>query len=347
MNYQSVTLHLQEKTSLEPLVGVKVRVFNADGTVFQTLATSDSAGLVCLLLPAGATYSLRMWKFQTSFQNPQLITIPAYTSPLYTADAAYDIFGAAFSPPESTDPDMCRVSGFFRTPTGAAAPNVNIAFVTQFKPFLLGPSAILTERIELRTDAKGYVELDLLRCGCFDVSVEGIEGVFRSIQVPDAASANLPDLLFPYIKRIVFDPPAPWTIAPGGHITVEVKVYRSDGNETDFIGEHLTFYTADPNIAAIAVSQHAITIESPSNTTGTTTLEARPDDLGIVVLPVPVLVGVPATIEVVLSCRAKHALSCSQPLSSCCWCCKPETVLRCRLACSWPCCRWRPPPLKK
>jgi 5-hydroxyisourate hydrolase-like protein (transthyretin family) len=297
MTFQSVTLYILDKQLGTPIPGVVVRVFNPEGTTYIQQQTSDADGKIALLLPDDTKYQLRMYKFQVSFENPVYLTTPACDET--NLDAAFEVYGTPFRAPQSTDPDMCRVSGFFRTPTGARAANVNISFITQFKPMLLGSAAVLTERVECRTNKDGYVELDLMRCACFDVGVEGIEGVFRTIQVPDLPSANLPDLLFPYIARVEFSPAPPWDVPAGGFIRIDAVAYRSDGAPTENISEHLTWYTDDQSLVRVAVGANQITLESPSNTTGTTQLQARPDDLGIVVLPVPVLAGLPATVRVV------------------------------------------------
>lgn len=282
-----------------PIEGVVLRVYSADGKTFYTEAITDAQGHGGFLLDNGTldhpcTYQLRMYKFQVSFQNPQLFTL----SQTLVMDAnTFDVKGTVFVLPVATDARLCRASGFFRRGTGAPAANVDIHVIAKFKPLLLEGSAVTTERDIIRTDERGYAQIDLIRCGQYDVTVQGMEDMYRTISVPDAPSVNLPDLLFPVIQQIVFSPPGPFTVSVGTDLNVFTTVIASDGEVLPGTGAgSVVWGTDDPTVAAALDNGTNLILRAFKS--GTTNLTARRFDTSIVRYPDLPIIGVPIAITV-------------------------------------------------
>jgi len=304
--------------------GVVVRIYDEDNKTIITTLTSDADGKVQLLLPPG-TYSIRSYRYQAAFQNNTKFVVAC------NVPNVFDVYGRAFQPPESTDPRLCRVSGFFRTPSGAPAPNLDLRFAPQFKPILLDSFAVISERVSTRTNDKGYVELDLIRCASYDVNVQGMEGIYRSIDVPDGPSANLPDLLFPYVSAIELLEAPPTTLQVGAVLAIPVRIKRSDGNYfPDARTASVSVYSESPFVLRSVLGESVLCFEALS--VGTARILGRRDDTGIVVIPERPLQGVPFTIEVVALCTTRfffQLCSCTCPHRpwgrskcgpcSCCW----------------------------
>lgn len=220
---QSVDVYVLDSTPLhEPVEGVMVRVFDAAGAIFQTQQTTDALGHTGFTLPE-ATYSLRFYKFGVQVPQPQIIEVSA--SLLNTFNA----YGVVFVHPVSMDARLCRCSGYFRDVTGAPQAWVDMMFMGAFDPILLEGSAVLSERRTIRSGKDGYACIDLIRCAEYTATVQGTEDTQRKIKVPDLPSCNLPDLLFPVVDSVSFDPPGPYNLSVGQSLTVKPTVVDTAG----------------------------------------------------------------------------------------------------------------------
>jgi hypothetical protein len=296
VSYEPVDIYFKEKGSPSTsLSGVVVRVMNQAGTLLYGQGTSDLDGKASFLLPNG-TYQLRFFKRQVNFSNPQFVEV--LEAPVAPQTNSFDVFGESFVPPISTDLRLCVASGFFRRPDGSAAANHDIHFITRFNPLLLEGAAMLTERVSVRTDTKGYVQISLVRCAQYDVTIEGFEDYTRTIEVPDKLQTNLPDLLFPVVASISFDPPPPFHVPVNGLLTVTPTVTTSDGRilEGTALGDVL-WKLADYNTAGLGVSatQLILTAGAPA---GSTQLLAERADQTIIRIPNTPILGVPASVVV-------------------------------------------------
>jgi hypothetical protein len=277
-----------------PLEGVVLRVYSADGKQFYTETLTDAQGHGGFLLDDSVPYQLRLYKYQVSFTNPVLFSV---VNPIPPATNVFDLKGTPFVPPVAVDPRLCRASGFFRTATGAPAPNTDIHFIAKFNPLLLEGSAVLTERAINRTDERGFMQIDLIRCGQYDVTIQGMEDLFRSINVPDAPSVNLPDLLFPVISQITFNPPGPWTVTVGTDLVIFPTVIASDGEVIPGTGPGAVVWgTDDPLVCAVLDNGQSLSLRAFKS--GTTNLTAVRFDKTIVRYPDLPIVGQPVVITV-------------------------------------------------
>jgi hypothetical protein len=294
MSYEPVDLLITDDSLAKlPVPGVVVRVYDETGTVFYAQGETGETGLVSFLLPAPQNFHARFYKFATSFKQPLLLEV------LEAPETnAFDVSAHVFLPPEAVDLRLCRCSGFFRGPNGLAAPNVDIHFITKFKPLLLDGSGLLTERLRKKTDQNGYIEVDLIRFGQYEVTIEGLEDQTRCVHVPDAPSTNLPDLLFPVVSRVLLEPAGPYSLGVGDEIVVTPTVYSSDGRLLEGAAiEDVLWSSEDASIALVMALPKSITLRGVAP--GTTNIVATRRDSSIVRIPDTPIAGQPVAITVV------------------------------------------------
>lgn len=240
-----------------PLEDVTVRAFDETGATFITSALTDGDGYADLTLDGddpAEVYQLRFYKVGVSIQSPAQIEVysPVSESPTGTND--FTLTGHVQTLPEATDPRLCRASGIVRGPDGRPRAGIDMSFVFLFDPVIAAPDVVLGERINTRSDKNGYIAIDLWRGACYLVTVESHENVQREVVVPDRASLNIGDLLFPVVAKVEFDPPGPWTVAVGATLEITPLVTGSDfrilaGNAQ----EDVSYSSADVGVAAVSI----------------------------------------------------------------------------------------------
>lgn len=291
MSFEPVDVFV--KTHLnDPLEGVVVKVYDGPGVVFFTQATTDAQGKASFLLET-LDYSLRFYRFQTGFIQPQQLTVLAAPSL-----NVFDVIGEPFVLPTATDPRLCRCSGFFRDISGGPKKFLDIHFIAVFSPLLLESSAVVTEEYRIKTDADGYAQLDLIRCGQYNAMMEATgSDKLRCINVPDLANTNLPDLLFPRVDRIVWDNPGPYVVSVGTELILTPTVYDSAGRPlTGIASSDVGWKTSDASIASLVFTPTTVIVRG--NAPGATQLIATRLDSTIIKIPNTPIVGVPLEITV-------------------------------------------------
>jgi hypothetical protein len=281
-SYQNVDVYVLTQDSKQPICGVLVRALSQDGTTIYTESETDSNGHVGFLLYT-QTYTLRFYKFQVRFQQPQVINVvegPGATPALN----AFNVYGSVLVPPMASDARLCRASGYFRDITGAPHRYLNIIFIGDFAPVLLDGSGVLSERRAIKTDKDGFACVDLIRCANYSATVECYEDHIRKIRVPDESSVNLPDLLFPTVGSISFDPPSPWTLSVGEEISLVPTSFTT--SQIPVIGSNsvnIQWRVADPSIVNLTLQRHCLKLRGLK--TGSTTLLASRLDKTIISIP--------------------------------------------------------------
>jgi len=218
----------------DPVAGVVVRVYDVTGSTVVTEGTTDADGEVQFMLEGAdasyTRYQLRTYKVGVAIDQPQYIDVysPASGSPTGTNEFKIED-AVVFSRPAAIDPKLCRLSGYIRDPAGRYRAGRDIHFIYRYKPLIVGEELVLGERISVRTDRDGYVEVDLWRGGVYQAIVEGHENVGRTVYIPDLSSANINYVLFPRPHRVVFDPAPPWNVAVGEELEVEVTLELNSG----------------------------------------------------------------------------------------------------------------------
>lgn len=295
-SFESVDVVITDDTPAEdPISGVLVRVFDSTNTNFITSATTDGTGTASMTLPAPATYQVRFFKDKVTIVQPQFISV--LEAPVAPATNIFEITGHVYDPPEAVNPRLCRCSGFFRDVTGAPRANVDLHIISKFSPILLEGDAVLTERVHTRSDKTGYIQLDLIRFAKYEVIVEGFENCIRNIEIPDAPSANLPDLLFPVVDSVSFDPPGPYTLAVGAELVITPTVLASDGRTlegTDIVD--VIWATEDTSIAVVLPAATTLTLRGIA--AGSTNLTATRLDKSVIHIPDTGISGQPVVITI-------------------------------------------------
>lgn len=271
-----------------PLSGVFCKVLSRDGLTSYTTAVSDSSGKIALLLEEG-DYQIRFFKQHYSIAALQFDVRPGLNQ--------FDVSARAPSTPSTTDPRLCVAYGYFRTADGGKAAGVDVHFIAKFRPLLLDGDAVLSERVIGRTDANGFMQLNLIRNGQYDVLIEGMSNITRTIYVPDEGSVNLPDLLFPVVSSVSFTPAGPYAMSLEDELVLVPTVRVSDGRVLPGVGyDDVAWASSDSSVVALSVSASTLVLRAVSP--GTAQINLTKFDTSIVRYPDPGVEGVPFTVTV-------------------------------------------------
>lgn len=288
MNYETVDLLVTTDDPVPvPLAGAIVKVLDQAGTLVFGQYTTDINGMTSFMLPAGI-YQIRCYKFS--------ISIPKLLVPVVTGMVnQFTIRGTPYVIPSATDSRLCIAAGFFRTASGSLARGVDLHFIAQFDPLLLEGSPVLSERVIARTDDNGFVAVPLIRFAMYEVTVQGMEDMLRCVYVPDRASVNIGDLLFPVVTTITFEEPGPYTTPVGTPLTIHPHVFTSDYRElTDITSDVL--WGPTPPQGSIGIQPTSSSITLIGTVAGSFTFGASPRDASIVRIPNTPITGVPITV---------------------------------------------------
>ena len=274
MSSEAVDIYVYDSTPLaSPVPGVALKITSQDGKIFYTQGVTDSSGHAGFLLPSGITYQMRMYKFQAGFTNPQLfMVLPSPLTPPQTN--TFEVTAQLLTPPIPLDARLCTAFGYFRDVTGAPQAYVEVHFIAKFDPVWLDGAAVVKERVIIRADENGYAQVNLIRNGHFDVTVQGEEDIVRHIKVPDAPNVNLADLLFPIISEVVATPAGPYALTVGQLLPVDLDVYASDGEKIHHHGfGQIRFKMSDPSILSYQWSPGGLILVGMGVGTATITVE--------------------------------------------------------------------------
>jgi hypothetical protein len=290
VSFEPVDVHVEDELG-NPVPDVLVKVYDEAGAVFFTQAITGTDGKASFLLET-LIYSMRFYKFQVGFIQPLHFEVLAAPE-----TNVFDVPAEPFELPLATDPRLCRCSGFFRDMTGAPSRWLDMHIIPEFDPILLEGAAIVTGERHIRTDENGYVQVDLIRGGNYWVNLEamGADYLRRLCQVPDAASANFPDMLFPRVGEVVFDP-ADIAVAVDGVLEVTPTVYDSVGRPLVGINSDVAWSIEDPSVASLSIGPDKLTVTGRA--VGSTNILAERIDTSIIVIPNTPIVGVPKSVVV-------------------------------------------------
>jgi len=260
VSYEAVDFYVNDATPMKnPVAGVVVKITSQDGKLVYSQAATDTAGHVGFMLPSGVTYQARFYKFAAGFTNPQLFAVlPSPLAPGQTN--SFNVVAQILAPPVPRDARLCTAYGYFRDITGAPQSNVEIHIIAKFDPVWLDGAGVLKERVIFRTDESGYAQVNLIRNGQYDCTVQGEEDIVRHISVPDAPNVNLPDLLFPVVSSLVLTPPGPYTVQAGHELTIGFVVMGSDGENLGAGYGDVMLSTSDNDVLGYSYSPAGLTL---------------------------------------------------------------------------------------
>lgn len=294
MGYEVVDFYVKDTSPLgKPVVGAIVKIFSEDGRLVFTQTETDVVGHAGFLLASGFRYQARFYKRNVSFTNP--LFFDALTA---LGANVFDVKAGISMPPTPNDRRLCTAYGYFRTLTGAEASGVGIHFIARFRPLLLDGAGILTEREIVRTDQEGYAQVNLIRLGQYDVTLQGFEDYTHKITVPDAPNVNLPDLLFPVVAAVSFEPGPPFVIPVGVDVQVTPTVVATDGEVLwGPAMDDVLWRSSDSNVLAVLPVGPKVTLRGLARGTANILVSRanysiiRYPDLPIAGQPTPVVVA--------------------------------------------------------
>lgn len=296
MSYEPVDVFVKDTTpSANPIASVVVKVLSADGKIVYGMQSTDTDGKASFLLPSEFPYQLRMYKFSYTFEQPQLFSV--LPSPLAPGQSnTFDAVGTNMTPPVPNDIRLCTAFGYFRDITGAPQSDVEIHFIAKFNPVLLDGAGVVKERVIRRTDKNGYLQVNLIRNGQYDCTIQGEEDIVRHIDVPDAPNVNLPYLIFPVVDHVVTTPAGPYTVAVGETLSVEIHVITSDENDLGKGLNDVIYRGTDPDILDFSFDDTHIIFRG--NKPGTAQVNILRANNSIVRIPDPGILGQPLVVTV-------------------------------------------------
>lgn len=271
-----------------PVADVVVRVYDETGTLLITSGVTGGEGVVEFTLDGGdpaVVYQLRFSKIGASIASPQQIRVysPAVVAPTPGGNS-FEVLASLLSLPQAPNAHQCRASGIVLGPDGAPLAGVDLHFIYQKYPSVVGSHPVLGERVRCRTDQHGFVKVDLIRGACYLATVEDLEDLNREVVVPDRASMPIAHLLFPVVAKVEYDPPGPWTISKGDSLTLIPTVLASDHRTIPGAGiKDVVYKISDPTIAGLSIHEDRLVLRGGH--VGTTTLVVTRKDTSIVHQP--------------------------------------------------------------
>jgi hypothetical protein len=181
-----VTLTVHDAAAA-PVPYCVVDVYDSSNTVLLTrLSDDDGNGSVQLYLDDG-TYKVRVSKARFAQDTlPATLTVSGPTS--------LTITGAVTPAPAASEPQMCLVSGYLLDPSGEPVANAAVEFHAS-TPQAIGNDLIAMRTLKATSDAAGYVEAALMRGAVVSISCSMAQISVSSVTIPQAASAQLADLV--------------------------------------------------------------------------------------------------------------------------------------------------------
>lgn len=195
----------------------------------------------------------------------------------------FDVEAHVRSVPESSDPELCRLSGHLTDVGLSGVKDATIRFrpiidlldsklggFDRWKGLRVG-SGVVVQEVVARADADGYVEVNLIRGGWYDVHLYGVEHpdlITQPVLVPDSPGYRLEDVLFPYIADVTLSPSS-LTMEVGESESVDVAAVSNIGSEVVGATDFLTFSSSDEGVATVHMSGDGIAITAIGSGTAT------------------------------------------------------------------------------
>lgn len=272
---QLVTISVRDADEV-PVEDVRVRIFSVAG-VFLTELNTDALGEATVVLEGsatpGTTYMIRMYKVGWTFTNGavQLISVLDPVAPPSTN--IFDIEAATATIPESSNPEVCLLSGYLTDVSGRPMLETTLRFTpimdeptARVSGFVFPGDPTVVDRNQLfdeakaTTDQNGYLEIPLPRRSIQNVHHHGfvLPGVpsYAQVYVPDSAGAKLEDVLFPYVASVDYSED---TMSMNVGDTEELDVSLEGSNDQPIEGFQpihalVEFVSSDLNVATVELT---------------------------------------------------------------------------------------------
>jgi hypothetical protein len=292
MSYVPVEICLaNSKQTAQRLTDVLIHLYSEDGRTLFTTAMTDAEGKARFLLPA-RTYQVRVYKVGTTFHNPIYLVVHEDAS-----GEAFTIFGEVLDRDVATGPYMCRASCRILDGLGNPRPGISFTFTPDDSLVSMGGTAMMVGvPCTVVTDERGYVWADLLQGAIYRVRMS-ISDTIRRIFVPMASSWSLTDLVLPYVGGVMFAGESERTLTVGETLELDLTVYHSDGQQSDFPTQELEWTNSAPNLCSHSFRGSTLVLYAQAP--GTAVITAQRIQKNYEVYPRPGIQNLPITITVV------------------------------------------------
>jgi hypothetical protein len=197
---------------------------------------------------------------------------------------SFDVVGRNLTTHVSaTDPNLCRVSGYLLNGSGVPTPNVTMYFMLTGKPRVVGGRAMLPSKVYATTDKNGFLSVELVRNGVYDVWAAGTDDTVYRAVVPNYGSVDITDLLFPVVVTLELESPTV-TITKGDSVSVDVLAelssrvdipYELDGGDSVSLGSIIGVVNDNSGVATAYLKDNGLLIIGQAIGTATVTLAVR------------------------------------------------------------------------
>jgi len=258
-----------------PVSGVTIKLYEDDGAFGVYLAEdiTNASGIASFVGYADDDYFVR-----TRVPPSAPFTVPAGLTQSVTvagSDISVTISTSAVTRPTSSDARFCRCWGYFTDITGSPLRGAQIYFSrpSEIPAGTVDTSGntlgILGLNKTLRLSQAGYGEIDLPRGAELTALIPDYIDEATQIFVPDSASTNLADILFPYPLSIVYKQNGiavtTVTFAAGGSATVDVEVTLRSG----VLGCPMAYFIEAPSVTDLTIQASAETLVFSGSVVGT------------------------------------------------------------------------------
>ena len=166
--------------------------------------------------------------------------------------ATVTIVGTPLSVDPPVAPNVCRLSAFFRDMTGAALVNYGMRFNTAYAVLTADGVGVQEPALVVSTDTDGRLVVDLLRGIDVHVTFPDRFDLPLSFTVPDVASADLFDYLYPHAVSVALAPAA-MILPVAGESPATATATLSNGETVD-VTDHVTWASDDELVATVSES---------------------------------------------------------------------------------------------
>ena len=279
-----------------PLSDVSVLLYKDDAFVVSGVSGND--GYAIFDIAAGFYKAIVSCPTLSGYgvKNPYGIT-------LSQDNTTYEIPIELFENPVATRNGYCRCSGFFESIYGRALKSAAILFKFVKSWNLRYGIGLLAEDFVVSIDDYGYADVELPRGAEFSVSIPGFYPFSWFIRVPDREWANLPDVLFPFVKRVEFEP-AGLNISAGETKAVSVKMIYRSGLEiygSEYEDDWPVSFKSSDETVAIAMRREDGSLSVSGLKQGTASISVVPNTSGDTIESFPPWTEVQGELSVVVS----------------------------------------------
>jgi len=232
--------------------GLTVSVYDSADT-FVVRGTTDVNGLLEIdLLVGNYTARFRSYIYNGySVESPQKFTV--------LEDAVYRVPVERFWQPVSTDPALCRMSGYLKDYYGRPFSKKKFIIWSQHDQIVIGDSLVDDSKLVFETDENGYYEFDLVRGLSYRFKSISIFNTLdtddwidhhRELVVPDVPKASLHGIIHPFPGAISFDT-LTLALNVGDPATAFTgSVLWSNGDETAI--DSITYESTDESVLTVS-----------------------------------------------------------------------------------------------